>query len=197
MALSSLLLLWMVACKVWDTEAKPIAFVCNRAARRALNIVAELEGALSVCADLMTLSSPVLLPCTGLHAATWGEKSELEKREDIVVSLKLLSENIRTIRNSTQSECGTLLLQRLENNIRNYLLIITNLQLNVYVFCLSSASALPVFCLDQQGSVLPPSLSCVPQSTQSLRRVLESYNQLITGKLESFTLTLGDRCTSQ
>ncbi|XP_020566756.1 uncharacterized protein LOC110016899 isoform X4 [Oryzias latipes] len=180
MALSihpGLLLLWMVACKVWDTEAKPIAFVCNRAARRALNIVAELEGALSVCADLMTLSSPVLLPCTGLHAATWGEKSELEKREDIVVSLKLLSENIRTIRNSTQSECGTLLLQRLENNIRNYLLIITNLQLN--------------------GSVLPPSLSCVPQSTQSLRRVLESYNQLITGKLESFTLTLGDRCTSQ
>uniref|UniRef100_A0A3P9KSV5 Thrombopoietin n=1 Tax=Oryzias latipes TaxID=8090 RepID=A0A3P9KSV5_ORYLA len=177
MALSSLLLLWMVACKVWDTEAKPIVFVCNRAARRALNIVAELESALSVCADLMTLSSPVLLPCTGLHAATWEEKSEQEKREDIVASLKLLSENIRTIRNSTQSECGTLLLQRLENNIRNYLLIIKNLQLN--------------------GSVLPPSLSCVPQSTQSLRRVLESYNQLISGKLESFTLTLGDRCTSQ
>lgn len=115
-----LLLLWMVASKVWDTEAKPVVFVCNRAARRALNIVAELESALvrvlfltlrsllaefkcfswvflssyrhssacwlpgycpgsasfqSVCTDLMTLSSAVLLPCTGFNVATWEEKS--------------------------------------------------------------------------------------------------------------------------
>ncbi|XP_024129820.1 thrombopoietin [Oryzias melastigma] len=177
MALSRLLLLWMVASKVWDTEAKPVVFVCNRAARRALNIVAELESALSVCTDLMTLSSAVLLPCTGFNVATWEEKSEQEKRGDIVASLKLLNENIRSIRNSTQPGCATMLLQRLDNNIRNYLLIITNLQLN--------------------GSVLPPSLSCVPQSTQSLRRVLQSYSQLISGKLESFILTLGDRCASQ
>lgn len=217
-----LLLLWMVACKVWDTEAKPIVFVCNRAARRALNIVAELEGALvreemylfltlrSFLAKRMCFSwvffdsyhnsstsllvawllsrfcflsecvrwldDPFLSSSASLHwtsCCNMGRKicmslnllsaveylpvlefvlyqtrlakyfplwhilcfcvllQELEKREDIVVSLKLLSENIRTIRNSTQSECGTLLLQRLENNIRNYLLIITNLQLNV------------------------------------------------------------------
>ncbi|RVE61937.1 hypothetical protein OJAV_G00175120 [Oryzias javanicus] len=178
MALSRLLLLWMVASKVLDTEAKPEAFVCNRAARRALNIVAELESALSVCTDSMTISSAILLPCTGFNVATWEEKSEQEKRGDIVASLKLLSENIRSLRNSTQPGCGTILLQRLDNNIRNYLFIITNLQLN-------------------QGSVLPPSLSCVPQSTQSLRRVLQSYNQLISGKLESFILTLEDRCASQ
>ncbi|KAF6732109.1 hypothetical protein FQA47_023255 [Oryzias melastigma] len=56
MALSRLLLLWMVASKVWDTEAKPVVFVCNRAARRALNIVAELESALSLRRVLQSYS---------------------------------------------------------------------------------------------------------------------------------------------
>lgn len=41
-----LLLLCMVASEVWDAETKPIEFVCNKGARRAMNIVAEMESAL-------------------------------------------------------------------------------------------------------------------------------------------------------
>ena len=36
----------MVASEVWDAKTKPIDFVCNRAARRAMNIVAEMRSAL-------------------------------------------------------------------------------------------------------------------------------------------------------
>lgn len=36
----------MVASEVWDAETKPKDFVCNRAARRAMNIVAGMESAL-------------------------------------------------------------------------------------------------------------------------------------------------------
>lgn len=40
------LLLCMVASEVWDAETKPIRFMCNKGARRAMNIVAEIESAL-------------------------------------------------------------------------------------------------------------------------------------------------------
>lgn len=33
----------MLASKVWDSGTKPIDFVCNRAARRVLNLVPEME----------------------------------------------------------------------------------------------------------------------------------------------------------
>ncbi|XP_072219885.1 thrombopoietin isoform X2 [Leuresthes tenuis] len=130
MALSRLLLLCMVASEVWDTETKPIAFVCSRDARKTMNIVPEIETALRECSDSATLSTPAQLPCTELHIATWGKKSDQEKRGDIVASLRLLFEGVNTLRNLTQAGCATLLLQRLENNINNYLMILTHLQLS-------------------------------------------------------------------
>ncbi|GLD51095.1 solute carrier family 12 member 9-like isoform X1, partial [Lates japonicus] len=130
MALSRLLLLCMVASEVWDAETKPIHFVCNRAARRAMNIVAELESTLKGCDSVMTLSTPVQLPCTELHVASWENKSHQERRGDIVASLRLLIEGVKVVKALSQPGCGTLLLQRLENNINNYLLILTDLQLS-------------------------------------------------------------------
>lgn len=41
-----LLLFCMVASEVWDAETIPIEFVCNKGARRAMNIVAEMKSAL-------------------------------------------------------------------------------------------------------------------------------------------------------
>ncbi|XP_033493624.1 thrombopoietin isoform X1 [Epinephelus lanceolatus] len=193
MALSRLLLLCMVASEVWDAETKPIEFVCNKGARRAMNIVAEVERALSTylsgschlspslqsdCNGSATLPTPVQLPCTELHVASWGNKSHQEKRGDIVASLRLLIEGVKVVRAPGQAGCATLLLQRLENNINNYLLILTNLQLS-------------------QGPVVSPAMSCVPRGTQSLRTVLSSYNQLLSGKLERFMVNLQDRCISQ
>lgn len=177
MALSRLLLLCMVASEVWDAETKPIEFVCNKGARRAMNIVAEVERALSDCNGSATLPTPVQLPCTELHVASWGNKSHQEKRGDIVASLRLLIEGVKVVRAPGQAGCATLLLQRLENNINNYLLILTNLQLS--------------------GPVVSPAMSCVPRGTQSLRTVLSSYNQLLSGKLERFMVNLQDRCISQ
>ncbi|XP_040911531.1 thrombopoietin isoform X2 [Toxotes jaculatrix] len=172
-----LLLLCMVASEVWDAETKPIDFVCNRAARRAMNIVADMESALSDCTGIVTFSTPVQLPCTELHIASWENKSHQEKRGDIVASLRLLIEGVKVLRALSQPGCGASLLQRLENNINNHLLILTHLQLS--------------------GPVVSPSLSCVPRSSQSLRIVLLRYNQLISGKLEQFMINLGNRCTSE
>nr|XP_019959804.1 PREDICTED: thrombopoietin isoform X2 [Paralichthys olivaceus] len=130
MALSRLLLLCMVASEVWDADTKPIDFVCNRTARRVLNIVAEMERALSDCNAIMTLPTPVQLPCTELHVASWENKSYQERRGDIIASLRLLIEGVKVMRALSQPGCGNSLLQRLENNINNYLVILTNLQLS-------------------------------------------------------------------
>ncbi|XP_028450083.1 thrombopoietin [Perca flavescens] len=143
-----LLLICMLASEVWDAETKPIEFVCNKGARRAMNIVAERESV--------------------LHQ---------EKRGDIVASLSLLIEGVKVVKSPSQPECAASLLQRLENNINNYLLILTHLQLS--------------------GPVGSPALSCVPRSTQSLSTILINYNQLILGKLERFMINLEDRCISQ
>uniref|UniRef100_A0A8C6LHT6 Thrombopoietin n=1 Tax=Nothobranchius furzeri TaxID=105023 RepID=A0A8C6LHT6_NOTFU len=124
-----LLLLCAVACEVWDTETKPEDFVCSRAARKALNIGPELEIAL--CVSSTILSTSFQLPCTQLHVATWETKSDKEKQGDVVASLRLLIEGVRTLRTTAQAGCETVLLQRLENNIQNHLLILTHLQLSV------------------------------------------------------------------
>lgn len=175
MALSRLLLLCMVASEVWDVETRPVDFVCSRASRKALNIVAEMESSLSDCDGSTTLSAAVKLPCTGLHLASWENKSHQEKRGDIVASLQLLIEGVRAVKVLSRPGCVTSLLQRLENNIDNYLLTLTHLELS--------------------GPVESPALSCVPGSTQSLSTVLLTYNRLISGKLERFMDDLADRCT--
>lgn len=54
-----------------------------------------------------------------------------EKRGDIVASLRLLTESVKAVRVSEQLRCSALLLLRLENNINNYLLIVSHLQLGV------------------------------------------------------------------
>ncbi|KAM7400632.1 hypothetical protein PAMA_005024 [Pampus argenteus] len=132
MALSRLLLLCMVASELWDAETKPVDFVCNRAARRAMNIVAEMQKALkNDCNGSMTFSTPVQLPCAELHVASWEIKSHQEKRGDIRASLRLLIEGVKVVRALSQAGCGAMLLQRLEHNINNYLLILTHLQLSV------------------------------------------------------------------
>uniref|UniRef100_A0A3Q0S8F3 Thrombopoietin n=1 Tax=Amphilophus citrinellus TaxID=61819 RepID=A0A3Q0S8F3_AMPCI len=130
----------------------------------------------SNCNGSTTLSTQVQLPCTELRVTSWENKSEQEKRGEIVASLRLLVEGVKSV--SRPAGCGALLLQRLQNNINNYLLILTRLQLS-------------------QGPVVTPSLSCVPRSTQSLTTVLMTYNQLISAKLEWFMVDLEHRCTSQ
>lgn len=53
-----------------------------------------------------------------------------EKRGDIVASLRLLADSVKAVRVSDQLTCSSVLL-RLENNINNYGLIVSNLQLGV------------------------------------------------------------------
>ncbi|XP_076001292.1 thrombopoietin isoform X4 [Genypterus blacodes] len=101
MALSRLLLLCMVASEVWDVQTRPIDFVCNRDARRAMNIVAEMEAALPQ-----------------------------EQRGDIVASLKLLIEDVKVLKAASQPGCTSSLLHRLERSINNYLRILTHLELS-------------------------------------------------------------------
>lgn len=136
----------------------------------------------SECYGSTTLSTPVQLPCTELHVASWENRSvcwhiveskilktmlfllayywfnenelifkntivlitssktyfcmyllpqDQEKRGDIIASLKLLVESVKVFKAQSQPGCAASLLQRLENNINNYLLILTQLQLSV------------------------------------------------------------------
>lgn len=69
-----------------------------------------------------------------LHASSLfflGKLQEQERKADIVASLTLLHEGVKTLRITTPAGCRTLLLQRLDKNIENYLLILTHLQLSV------------------------------------------------------------------
>ncbi|XP_077579982.1 thrombopoietin isoform X2 [Stigmatopora nigra] len=180
MALSRLLLLCMLASEVRDAETKPIDFVCSRSARRAMNIVTEMQTALNNCNSSAILPTPVQIPCTELHIATWERKSHHERRQDISLSLRGLFESVKVARPLGQEECGSVLLQRLEHNINGYLLILTHLQLS-----------------DQQAPVEYPELSCVPRSTLNLSTVLLNYRRLITGKLERLMMSLESTCTPQ
>lgn len=54
-----------------------------------------------------------------------------EKRGDIAASLRLLIESVKVVRAQSQPGCAASLMQRLENNINNYLLIVVRLQLSV------------------------------------------------------------------
>ncbi|XP_077471660.1 thrombopoietin [Stigmatopora argus] len=180
MALSRLLLLCMLASEVQDAETKPIDFVCSRSARRAMNIVTEMQAALNNCNSSAILPTPVQIPCTELHIATWERKSHHERRQDISMSLRGLFESVKVARPLGQEECVSVLLQRLEHNINGYLLILTHLQLS-----------------DQQAPVESPELSCVPRSTLSLSTVLLNYRRLITGKLERLMMSLESTCAPQ
>uniref|UniRef100_A0A3Q3AIE9 Thrombopoietin n=1 Tax=Kryptolebias marmoratus TaxID=37003 RepID=A0A3Q3AIE9_KRYMA len=198
---------------MWDAETNPEVFVCSRVARKALNVVPQIQTALvrilsfllsfevnfvsqhqpwmlnlififcffpfertrllrspqGECFGSANLSAPVQLPCTELHVATWENKSVRERKADVVASLGLLRGGVKMLRITAQAECGTSLLQRLENNIENYLLILTHLQLSVRS----------------------------RHSDKPLSAVLRSYSRLILGKLERFVVKLEDRCASR
>ncbi|XP_034147444.1 thrombopoietin isoform X2 [Esox lucius] len=129
MALSRLLLLCMVANEVWHATTRPIDFVCDRESRKDMNTEAEMRTALGDCEALKTLPSPILLPCSKLHKASWERKSAQEKRGDISASLAALSESVRVARTLSQSGCGSTQLERLERTVNNYLQIITHLDI--------------------------------------------------------------------
>uniref|UniRef100_A0A4W5RLN5 Thrombopoietin n=2 Tax=Hucho hucho TaxID=62062 RepID=A0A4W5RLN5_9TELE len=174
MALSRLLLLFMVASEVWNAETRPIDFVCDRESRRDMNTVAEMEAALADCDALKTLPFPIQLPCIKVHKASWERKSAHEKKGDIAASLGALSRSVLVVKTLSQPGCAAILLERLEHTVNNYLLIITH--------------------LDIRGSVESPLFSCTPQSTHSLSTVLWTFSRLITGKLEWLMTDLTHGC---
>ncbi|XP_049602490.1 thrombopoietin [Syngnathus scovelli] len=184
MALSRLLLLpllLLLAYQVLCAQSKPVDFECSRSARRALNIVEEMQAALNNCNGSSSLLRPVQLTCAELHVASWERKSHHERRQDIVVSLRHLLESVKVARPLSQAECASLLLQRLEHNINSYLLVLTHLQLSD----------------KQDKQVESTELFCVPGSTLSLSTVLLNYRRLITGKLERLMMSLESRCAPQ
>uniref|UniRef100_A0A8C6TFA2 Thrombopoietin n=1 Tax=Neogobius melanostomus TaxID=47308 RepID=A0A8C6TFA2_9GOBI len=158
MAVGSLLLLCVVTSWPWDAQTKPIAFVCNKPVREALNIVSWMESELLACEGLATLPQAVQLPCTALHAASWENKSLQQKRGDLVASLRILNEGVESVSALSQTPCATSVLQKLLQNIGNYLLILTHLHLS--------------------GAEESPVLSCVPRSTRSMSTVLQTYSRL-------------------
>ncbi|XP_062337428.1 thrombopoietin isoform X1 [Osmerus eperlanus] len=174
MALTRLLLLYVFATEVLDAETRPIDFVCDRESRRGINTVVAMEAALADCYALSTLPFPVQLPCIKVHKASWDNKSHQEKQGDIMASLGALAEGVRSVRLvRILPGCASSLLERLEHSINNYLHILTHLE---------------------QVSMVSPVLSCVPQSSQSMKTVLWTYSRLITGKLEWLMSDLIDRC---
>uniref|UniRef100_A0A8C6SWH3 Uncharacterized protein n=1 Tax=Neogobius melanostomus TaxID=47308 RepID=A0A8C6SWH3_9GOBI len=83
------------------------------------------------CEGLATLPQAVQLPCTALHAASWENKSLQQKRGDLVASLRILNEGVESVSALSQTPCATSVLQKLLQNIGNYLLILTHLHLSV------------------------------------------------------------------
>uniref|UniRef100_A0A3Q2XHW9 Thrombopoietin n=1 Tax=Hippocampus comes TaxID=109280 RepID=A0A3Q2XHW9_HIPCM len=161
--------------------SKPIDFVCSRSARRAMNIVAEMQTAL---VSSTILPTPVQLPCTELHVASWERKSHHERRQDISASLRHLFESVKVARPIGQAECGSVLLLRLERNINSYLLILTHLQLSVR---------------GCQGDIIAVAKSTNHSFCDLLVKCTQTvhYRRLITGKLERLMMSLESECTLQ
>uniref|UniRef100_A0A3B4AJ68 Thrombopoietin n=1 Tax=Periophthalmus magnuspinnatus TaxID=409849 RepID=A0A3B4AJ68_9GOBI len=131
---SGLLLLCVVISWPRDAQSLYIDFVCNKTVREALNIVSQMESDLLDCDDVATLPRAVQLPCTALHVASWGNKSLQEKRGDLVASLRLLIEGVKSASALNQTACATSVLRKLQHNVNNYLLILAHLDLSVSRF---------------------------------------------------------------
>ncbi|XP_076838120.1 thrombopoietin isoform X1 [Brachyhypopomus gauderio] len=136
------LLLSIVASKVDQVETRPLDFVCDSEVRRVLNKVKDLQQDMVDCGTEDFLPTSIRLPCIKVHKATWGRKSVLERKAEILQSLGLLAQDVRRARTQSQPGCGLLLLERLEHSINNYLHVVTQLHSEGSVTFLTPAGPL-------------------------------------------------------
>ncbi|XP_066565152.1 thrombopoietin [Amia ocellicauda] len=162
-----LLLLVMTVVEVRDTQSSNIDYVCNPRVRdQQIQKVNDLRSVMIVCSAAALLPSPVQLPFVGVRKETWKKKSMQVKRAEIVSELRMFSESIESMREGNQSDCLSILLDRLSHSITNHILIITNLQL--------------------PGEKVNQDRPDSARSTQKLQDVQKTYSNLLKGKMESF-----------
>ncbi|XP_076838122.1 thrombopoietin isoform X3 [Brachyhypopomus gauderio] len=169
------LLLSIVASKVDQVETRPLDFVCDSEVRRVLNKVKDLQQDMVDCGTEDFLPTSIRLPCIKVHKATWGRKSVLERKAEILQSLGLLAQDVRRARTQSQPGCGLLLLERLEHSINNYLHVVTQLH--------------------SEGELEgPQTLACLGQDSQDLGLVLGQFGRLLSGKLEWLITDMAQGC---
>lgn len=174
MAYSRLLLLLIIGVisnHLPQVHARPIDFWCKNDARKMMMMMIEDKV---MCVGSDVLPSPMQLPCVGVHAAEWANKTLGEKRAEVLGALQVFQGGLQGVRSQVTLQCQTSLLQRLERSVANYLTIVRRLHL--------------------QSDDLASSHSAVQNcsSETSLNNVLKQYRNLLAGKLDRFAVDLQD-----
>ncbi|TRY53649.1 hypothetical protein DNTS_008650 [Danionella cerebrum] len=165
----------MVASELSHVHTRPIDFVCDSEARRAMNKVKDLQEEKVICRAVDSLPSSIQLPCTGVHKASWERKPLQERRAELLLSLGRLVQDVRTARSLSQPGCAVSLLERLEHSLNNYLLVMRRLH--------------------GEGELeeLPPE-RCRGQDSKDLSLVLKYFGLLLKGKLELLVTEMAKEC---
>ncbi|XP_067309222.1 thrombopoietin isoform X2 [Pseudorasbora parva] len=165
----------MVASELSHVHTRPVDFVCNSEARRAMNKVKDLQEEMKVCSAVDALPSSIQLPCVGINKPTWERKSVHEWRAEILLSLGTLAQDVRSARTLSQPGCRLTLLERLERSINNYLHVVRLLHI-------------------EGEQVGPQAERCLSQPSKDLGLVLKKFGSLLTGKLEWLIAEMAKGC---
>lgn len=165
MAYSRLLLLLMgvISTQMPNVQARAIDFWCKNDKRK--NMMEMIEDKID-CNASDTFSSPVQLPCVGIQATDWANKTLCQKRLEVLGDLEKFKGGVQDMKTQATSQCHTSVLKRLERNIINHWTIVSSLQIQNDNFTTS-----------------PPEVQNCSNQT-SLNQMLREYRRFLRGKLD-------------
>ncbi|XP_062843747.1 thrombopoietin [Trichomycterus rosablanca] len=178
------LVLTVVCSEFSPADADANDFLCRGEARKMMNKVKELEQELVGCSAARSLSTPVRLPCTRVHVATWRQKPVSERSAEVLLSLRLLVQDLHQAKIQNPSGCTNTLLHNLKHNVNNYILTLT--QLHTQGGSDRSEGS------DRSDGVKVP--GCPAQESQNLGSVLKRFELLISRKLEYLMTDMMKAC---
>ncbi|XP_049432936.1 thrombopoietin isoform X2 [Epinephelus fuscoguttatus] len=127
-----LLLIGVISCHLPEIQARPNNFWCSPQARKTMERKTEgLRKDMATCVGENMLPSPVQLPCVSINTTEWANKTLRQKHAEVVEALQVFQGGVQGAKDQTTSGCLMSLLEKLEHLIKNYLVIVSSVQIQV------------------------------------------------------------------
>lgn len=169
MAYSRLLLLLMgvISTQMFNTHARSIDFWCKNDTRTNMM---EMIKDRTDCMASHNISSLVQLPCIGIQATVWANKTLHQKRLEVLGNLQEFQRGVQDIRTRVTTPCHTSIIKKLERSIINHWTIVSSLQIQM------------------DNTTMPPPEVQNCSSLISLTQLLREYQRFLMGKLDRLAI---------
>lgn len=178
MELNWLLLFTALLLHIQLTRMSPTGLICDRRIiQKFITDAVNMEEAMNQCEELHVLQQPVLLPLVGFSLGEWMTKTNQAKGQEVLHDLAKLVDGTATAQRQLQTGCAFALLQQLYETASSFILQLQNFGWQ-----------------EQNPGGLPERTSPLIPET-NLRRIFQTYKQLVRGKLRFLFHDLGkDSC---